>query len=184
MKRRSKFFSLRIRFFQARQGFTFFEMVVIMGVVAIFTGVVQIEFQEMHRKTRITNAAQRALADLRYAQEMAMTYRRQVNFVVDVANNTYTAAWGGGDVLPSSTGYGDLVVDFDDIQDVSMSSGISNTLSFDATGIPAYGGSEFDEELPVFRINDDMYLCVLPSGFTYLNEELYDASGGCGGWGC
>jgi len=184
MKKRHPIFSMKVRFFKARKGFTIFEMVVVMGIVAIFTGVVQLEFTETHRKTRVSNSAMQALADLRYAQEWAMTYRTQVNFSVNVSANTYTATWNGGTVLPSSTGAGDLSVDFDDIDDVSMSSGINNTLSFDETGLPKYGGSDFTNELPVFRINEDIYLCILPSGFSYLNTELYDSSSGCGGFGC
>jgi prepilin-type N-terminal cleavage/methylation domain-containing protein len=184
MKKRQNKATLRIRFFRMRKGFTMFEMVVVMGIVAVFTGVVQIEFDEMHRKTHVSNSATQALADLRYAQEMAMTYRHPVNFIVNVSNNTYTAQWSGtGVTLPSSTQTGDLIVDFDDVQDVSMSMGISSTLSFDEQGHPFYGGASFDDELPVFRINEDIYLCVLPSGFSYLNYELYEG-GGCGGFGC
>lgn len=185
MKKRQNKSALRLRFFKQRKGFTLFEMVVVIGIVGIFSGVVSIEFEQTHRKARISNAAFQALADLRYAQEMAMTYRRQVSFIVNVSNNTYTAEWSGtGETLPSSTQTGDLFVDLDDIQDVSMSMGIGNTLSFDEQGLPFYAGSSFNSELPIFRINQDIYLCVLPSGFSYLNDELYSGSGGCGGFGC
>jgi len=184
MKRRQKNLSMKIRFFKSRKGFSLFELIVVLSIISIFTGVVHLEFEDAHRATRVSNAAFQALADLRYAQEMAMTYRRQVDFVINVTNNTYTAEWSAGGTLESSTKTGTLLVDFDDVQDVSMSTGISSILSFDATGFPLYGGSSFSEELPIFRINADIYLCVLPSGFSYLNDELYDSSSGCGGFGC
>lgn len=181
MKKRQTFFSPGIRFFHSRKGFTFFEVVMVVVIVGVLSGVVRIEYAEANRKARISNATFQALADLRSAQAMAMTYRRQVDFIVDVTNNTYTAEWNTGGTLQSSTQPGDLFVDFDDIPDVSMTLGISSTLSFDAFGHPSLGGASFEDELPVFRINEDVYLLVLPSGYSYINDELTDMSEGCGG---
>lgn len=182
MKKRQNISFFRLRFFTSRKGYTLFELIMVIGIISVFTGVVHLEFEETHRKARVMNAATQALADLRYAQQMAMTQRQPVDFIVDVAGNTYTAERSGA-VLQSATKTGDLYVDFDDINDVDMSMGIGAVLSFDAQGLPTYGGASFEDELPVFRINDDVYLCILPSGFSYLNDELYDGSG-CGGFGC
>lgn len=172
----------RNRRWRDESGFTLIELVVTIMVVSIITGVVSVSVDSVNEDTRISNAVTRALSDLRYAQEMAMTHRRQVNVAISPSGNHYAATWGDtGASLPSPMGGGALSVTFGSGQyhGVSITSGISGTLSFTSTGEPLVNGSRIPDTKgrSAMLFNNRAYISVYRSGLTTIEKTV--GGGGC-----
>ena len=79
LKRASHTFLFGLGFFRQREGFTIVELVVVIMVISVFAGVVGVSVNQANENTRLSNAATRALADVRYAQELALANRRETD---------------------------------------------------------------------------------------------------------
>ncbi len=168
---------------RSRKGFTLIELIVVITAVAFLTGVVGVNVQHTNQQTTIFNAANKALADLRYAEEVAMTTHRRVDFIVNQGANKYEVKYhSDGTYVKSSTSDDDDLI-------VQLGSGISsgvtitssatgNTLSFMEWGEPALNGATFTGERSVARFNSHMHLIIVESGYAYLAEEV--GGSGCG----
>lgn len=151
-----------------------------MFVVSIFAGVVGVSVDEVNKDTRLSNAASRALADIRYAHELAMAHRREVDIYVDTSLDNYVLKWHdtGAYVTSPVTG-DDLVVTFNrgEYADVDItSSGLGGRLSFTALGAPLIGGSTFSSETTVMYLNSKLYLVIYPSGYAALHQIVSGGS--------
>ena len=166
---------------RSKKGFTLIELIVVITAVAVLTGVVGLNVQHTNEKTTLFNAANKALADLRYAEEMAMTTHRRVNFIVSVNENRYMAIYDDDSTYVKSSLTGDdLIVQLGtgEYSNVTItSSSTDNRLSFTGWGEPNLDRSVFNGEKAVARFNTDIYLIIVESGFAYLDEEV-------GGTGC
>ena len=168
---------------RSRRGFTLIELVVVMTAVAVMTGVVGVNMQRTNEKTTLFNAANMALADLRYAEEVAMTEHRRVDFIVNQGANRYEVRYNNdGTCVKSSLTGEDLIVQLG----TGIYSGVTissvGSVSFTEWGEPInINGSSFSGERSVARFNSQIYLIIVESGLAYLNEDL-NASSGCGGF--
>lgn len=178
MKRLFKMKSLR-----SKKGFTLIEIIVVVTAVAVISGVVGVSVKDTNENTILYNAANKALSDLRYAQEVAMTTRREVNFIVNTSTNGYEIRFADtGDYVKDRVFQGqDMVVQLG----TGNSSGVSivssettNQLSFTAWGEPYIGGSNFSSERSVAFFNSTIHLIINESGFSYLGEAV--GGSGCG----
>ena len=167
-----------------REGFSLVELVVVIAVVAILTGAVAVSVDELNGNTRLSNAATRALADIRYASELAMTHRREVDVYVTAGQDRYEIKWHDtGAYVPSPQGGGDLSVTFGsgDYSGITMStSGLGGPLSFDSIGAPLISGGAFGNPTSVMLLNSKVHVVVYPSGFVCM-EQIVGSGGGCGG---
>jgi len=172
---------VRRGFLCSKKGFTLVELIVVMVIVAAFTGAIGISVDSVNRNTRLSNAATRALADVRYAQEMAMTYGREVDVFVTVGSNKYEVKWHDtGAYVPSSLDGSDLIVTFNqgDYSGVTItSSGFAGRLSFTSKGEPWINGSSFGLEKSVMFLNSEIHLVIYPSGYSVLEKTV--GGGGC-----
>jgi prepilin-type N-terminal cleavage/methylation domain-containing protein len=163
------------------KGFTLAELVVVITIVVIFTGVVTVSVNDINDNTRLSNAADRALADIRYAQEMAMTHRREVDVFVNVGADRYEAKWNDdATYLPCPISGNNLIVTFNqgEYESVSItSSGVGTRLSFTATGAPLIDGSSFGGGTSVMLLNSKIQVTIYPSGYTNLSSG---GGAGCG----
>ena len=172
-------------FFRRKDGFTLVEMVVVMGVIAILTGAVGISVQEVNSNTRLSNAASRALSDVRFAQELAMTMGREVDINVQVGADKYDVKYHTGSYVSSPLDGNSLIVAFNTGQysDVTItSSGLGGRLSFNSLGEPFINGAPFSSETSVMFLNSRIHVVIYPSGYSCL-EETVGGGTGCGG-GC
>jgi len=165
-----------------RRGFTLIELIVVIVIMAILTGAVSVTISDINENTRLSNAATRALADVRYACELAMNNRREVNVLVNVGSDTYEVRWhDDGSYVPSGVDGEDLAVTFGsgDYLDVEItSSGLGGRLSFNEIGEPLINGSPFSNETSVLCLNGKVHVMVYPSGYVKLMKTV--GGGGCG----
>ena len=178
---------LQWKFIHQKKGFTLAELVVAITVMGIFTGAITVSVDQANRNTRLSNAATRGLADLRFSQEMAMTHRREVNFTVNIGDESFHAKYNDtGSYLPSSLDGQDLIVQFDDGQytdvEITSSEVTGNRLSFNTMGKPLLNGADLPaDEMSVMFLNNKIHVIIVSSGYAYLAETV--GGGGCGG-GC
>jgi type II secretory pathway pseudopilin PulG len=114
-------------------GFTVIEIVVFILIVGIVGGIVGIQIGNYNANMALDRAARQVLSDVRYAQEMAMSTNRGVDF--NVRTDGYTLTWDDGSALQSTFGKGSVEVNLSE-----LNATISGTdVSFDREGLP--GGS-------------------------------------------
>ena len=170
------------KFLKDRKGYTLIEMVVVIAIIAIFSGLVGVSLDDLNSNTRLSNASSRAMADIRYASELAMAHRREVDIIVSVQSNKYEIKWHDtGAYVPSPIDQEDLIVYFNtgEYQNVSLtSSGLEGPLSFIAFGAPLINGSSFSNQTSIMLINNNMHVVVHPSGYVSLQETINE-NGGC-----
>ena len=173
-------------FIDRKQGFTIIEVIVVLVIVVLLTGVVGVSVNTLNEDTRLSNASTRALAEVRYAQEMAMTHGREVDFVVTPGSDRYEVQWhDNGSYVPSAIDGSDLIVTFNqgEYQGVVMtSSGLGGLLSFTPLGEPLINGSSFSSVKSIMFLNSKIHVTIYPSGYSCL-EEVVGGGAGCGG-GC
>ena len=166
------------------RGFTLVELIVVMTVVAILTGAVGVSVNEINSTTRLSNAATRALSDVRFAQEVAINERRPVQFII--AANKYKVKYNDtGNYVKSPITGENMEVHFNtgDYTGVEITSaGVSGGLSFDIDGRPLAGGGTFTDEKSVMFLNSKIHVIICGGGYSYLGEAT-GGGGGCGG-GC
>ncbi len=166
------------------KGFTLVELIVVIVIITILTGTVSVSFNDINEKTRLSNASTKALADVRYAQELAMSNNREINIYVTPSNETYDIKWQDtGAYVPSATDNGENLTvtfgvgEYKQIDIVSTS--IGNRLSFTALGEPMINGSRFTRSTSVMFLNSTIHLVVYPSGYTCLEEVVGSGCTGC-----
>jgi prepilin-type N-terminal cleavage/methylation domain-containing protein len=165
------------------RGFSLVELVIIIAIIGVLSGVVSVSIGNIDQDSRTSVAAGRALADLRYAQEVAMTTRQAVNFTV--SGNTYSATFRvSGLAVPSSTDRTQpltVTLNSGEARGVVVSSGLGGTIYFDMDGKPmSNAGAELASQTSIMNLNGKQNLVLFNSGYSVINP----VSGACGGCGC
>lgn len=169
------------RIWHGRRGFTLVELIIVITAVAVLTGIIGVSVDEVIRDTRLSNAATRALADVRYAQELAMAHRREVDVYVNTGADLYELKWHDtGTYVSSPIDDEDMIVRFNqgEYVDVGIAlSGLGGRLSFTSDGEPLINGSPFENEVSVMFLNSEVHVVIYPSGYSCLEEAV--GGGGC-----
>jgi len=173
---------LKVRRIVSTAAYTIIEFVIVIAAIGVLTHVATVNIGEAENKTRLVSAAHTALADLRLAQEAAMSQDREVNFVVDAGSNRYYAQFtDDGSYVINAKGE-DLDVTFsdDNYPGVSISGSDSGgSLCFTVVGRPDDGSGRYFYDLMVMTLNDQMTITVFRSGLSVL-EDVDAGGGGCG----
>lgn len=160
------------RLFRDAGGFSLAELIIIIVVMGILAAAVGLTINSVNEDSRISVAANNALSDLRYSQEIAMAERKDVNFTVSAGTNTYSATYQStGLYLKSSQDQSKnmtVTLNSGDTKGVSMSAGYSGSITFDSDGIPYAGATELTAPLTLMTLNGKMSLVLLPSGFAQI----------------
>ncbi len=182
-KQIKKMMSLKYDIINKMEGFTLVELIITLTIIIIMAGVVGVSFNDLNDNVRLSTAANRALADVRYAQELAMSHRRAVDVIVNTGADSYEFKWNDtGDYIASPYDAEDFIVTFNqgDYAGVDIiSTGIGSGFTFSATGLPSIPSGPRS----VMLLNGDVYVSVYESGMTKLEENI-GSGGGCGGGGC
>ena len=170
MKNRDSMFQFRL--FQDDRGFSLAELIVIIVVMGIMAAAAGVAINSVNQNSRISVAANNALSDMRYAQEIAMAERKDVNFTVNTDTNTYSATYTStGTYLKSSQNESanmTVTLNSGDTKGVTMSGGYSGSITFDSDGIPYQGATELTAPLTLMTLNGKMSLVLLSSGFAQI----------------
>ena len=163
-----------------RLGFTLAELIVVMAVTGILLTVVTISVSRIDEDSRLSVAAARALADLRYAQERAMAEQKEVSFSVNQGANQYWATYqeSGQPLLSSLKTPLKVQLNQGDSKGVVITStqvGVGQ-LSFNSDGLPLLNGSALTTQVTVMFLNNKMNIVLFPSGYSVINP----VPGGCG----
>ena len=161
-------------------GFSLAELVIVMVIIGILSGVVSISIGSIDQDSRISVASGKALADLRHAQEIAMTENREVSFCV--SGNTYYATYRStGSYLRSPYNMAQnfsITLNQDDSRGVVISSTQTGTqLYFSADGLPMVNGIPLANQASVMNLNGKQNVVIFPSGYSVINP----VAGACGG---
>jgi prepilin-type N-terminal cleavage/methylation domain-containing protein len=168
-------------------GFTLAELVIVLVVVVILSGAVSVSVKDANQTARLSTAAGRALSDLRYAQEAAMTERRIVQFTV--SGNTYSAKYvDTGLPLKSPmdrTKNLSVTLNTNDglfnTVGVTITSGIAGSINFNVDGRPVTtAGADLPAQTSIMNLNNKQNLVLYNSGYSVINP----IAGACGGCGC
>ena len=170
---------------RSQGGYTLVELIVVMAAILVLSGAVGVQVTNMNENSRLANASSRALADIRYAQELAISQQRTVDVIVTTSANKYEVKWhdtGAPVTIPQNGQNLTVLFNQGDYQGVTMtSSGLGGTLSFNKVGAPTIGGASFNNGRSVMLLNNKYYVSVYSSGYTTVEKTI---GSGCTGCGC
>ena len=164
-----------------QHGFTLIEFIIVMSIVVLLTGGIGISLNQANEDVIQMNTALQALADLRFAQETAMSTNRTVRFIVQPGYNRYYAQFLDGSYLQSPITGDNLDVTFPEGVEIT-SSNVNANLTFEPTGVPMINNDTFGGSVSVMLIDSWKYVVIFSSGYSALDDEETPSSG-CGG-GC
>lgn len=153
-------------------GFTLTELIIVIVLSGILVSMIAMNVNSTNDQIRLNNAAERALADIRYAQEVALAQRREVDVSVNAGADQYAATFqDDGSYLPATIGSGSLITTFNtgEYQGITItSSGLGGTLSFTELGGPEINGIDVVVKTTVMCLNSEVNVYIYPSGFLSL----------------
>ncbi|MBN1550796.1 GspH/FimT family protein [bacterium] len=164
------------------KGFTIIEVIAVIVIIGIMSNFVRIEVSNTAEKAKLYNAAYEMIADIRYAEEVAINEKREVRFVVQTGSERYYAQYvDTGAYLKNARGE-NLDVSFGSIPEYSQinitSSDTGSNLTFMSTGRPNNGSSAFFYDAIVANLNNEIDIYMLGSGLVSFTDS--GESGGCG----
>ncbi len=160
------------------RGFTFVEIIVVILVISVMTGAVGISVQNINSSVRLSNAASKALSDIKALQEIAMNEREDVMVVVNPAADSYSLFVDGQLRETVNFNEGDYIG-----VNISSSS-FSGPLTFTTTGQPEDNDVSYDNEKIFMNLNSGYAIIKVYGTSGLVTVDIADWSGGCGGGGC
>ncbi len=152
-------------FISSEKGFSFLELIVLIvgiGILAL-VGMANLSGSSSLKEKAL---AKKILADVRYAQEMAINYGQLVQFIVETGQNRYSLKWQDNSYLQTPMAEEDFIVDVDDsyFTGVSISStGFdSGILQFNGDGNPLDNGTLLTTATNLLQLNGTTSIQITP----------------------
>lgn len=155
------------------RGFSLIELAVFIAIIGIISYLVIFGFSTSTGIMKEKSLAEKVVSDVRYAQEMALTHRQEVKFVVEPDYNRYSLKWQDDSYLKTPIAEQDFVVDFAtsefkgvDLTSTGFSAGL---LSFNARGQPMNNGTLLSTQTVLMRLNNNTTIKIVPiTGACYI----------------
>jgi len=158
------------------RGFTQVQLIAAIVLLGILSYMALVNFSSSSATIRRVGLAKKMVADVRFAQETAMSFHAPVVITVDVDNDSYAIQWQTGEYLKTPMGGQDFVVnipqsDFVGI-DITSTEFSGGQLTFDATGRPMNAGSPITSATVLAVLDGETAVRVLPETGKCTIEEV------------
>ena len=159
----------------SQEGMTFVEIIMVVAILGILASFAAVEFSDSLTSVQSGTAVEKVASDVRFAQQLALSYGAEVRVHVDLAQNEYSLKWSDGSYVDNPAGGGNFVVRFGqgnysnvEITNVGFANG---RLDFDAGGRPLNSGSDFSGSLGLLTINNKRTIVIAANtGFVSIEE--------------
>ena len=153
-------------FISSEKGFSFLELIVLIVGIGILALVGMANLSDSGSSLKEKALAKKILADVRYAQEMAINDGQLVQFIVETGQNRYSLKWQDNSYLQTPMAEEDFIVDVDDsyFSGVSISSTAFNfgTLQFNGNGNPLDNGTLLTTTTNLLQLNGTTSIQITP----------------------
>lgn len=156
-------FNFRMR---RENGLTFIELILTVVLISILSYIAIAKISGSSEAIKEKTFAKKVINDIRYAQEMALSNRKSVRFIVDPTQNLYSLQWSQGGYLQTPMALEDFIVDVDNGYYTSVS--ITSTeftngiIEFNAEAQPIDNGLPLAVEKTVLVINGSVTIKIVP----------------------
>lgn len=151
---------------KCEKGFSFLELIVLLVGIGILALVGMANLSNSNSSLKEKALAKKIIADVRYAQEMAIHYGLLVQFIVETGQNRYSLKWQDNSYLQTPIAEEDFIVDVDDsyFSGVSISSTgfTSGTLQFNGDGNPLDNGTLMTTAKNLLQLNGSTSIQITP----------------------
>lgn len=151
---------------QKEDGFSFLELIVLIVGVGILAVIGMANLSSSNSNLKEKALAKKIIADVRYAQEMAINYGQLVQVIVETGQNRYSLKWQDNSYLQTPIAEENFIVDVDDgyFSGVSISStGFnSGTLQFNGDGNPLDNGTLLTTAKNLLQLNSSTSIQITP----------------------
>lgn len=153
-----------------QKGFSILELILVMLVAAIIFARVSLDIQQSSQDAKSANVAHALVADLRYAQELAITSSRSITFSITPTN--YNARWSDDNTLIGRAGVTGAAPVNETITDgTTIVNHLGGSLQFDIWGSPSVGGVAISSgsDRQVASVGGIKTIMIVPStGYLYM----------------
>ncbi len=153
-------------FTRSEKGFSFLELIVLITGIGILALIGMANLSDSSGSLKEKALAKKIIADIRYAQEMAINYGQLVQFIVETGQNRYSLKWQDNSYLQTPIAEKDFIVDVDDsyFSGVSISSTgfTSGTLQFNGDGNPLDNGTLLTTAKDLLQLNGATSIQITP----------------------
>ncbi len=160
---------------KGERGITFIEIITTVVLISVLSYIAMAKISGTSDDIKEKTFAKKVINDIHYAQEMALSNRKAVKFIVDPSQNLYSIQWSGGGYLQTPVALENFIVNVNNgyyggvsITSTDFTNGI---IEFNADAQPIDNGTPLSVEKTVLEINSGVSIVVIPgTGRCYIQE--------------
>jgi Tfp pilus assembly protein FimT len=157
-------------------GFSLVELVTIITIVGVISIFAMAKFDQSQTTIQYQTAIRAIAADIRLAQQFAMSEGRGTRVYFDQSYNRYYLTWDDDTYIKKLVGGGDYLIqfgaaEFNSVQ-ITATELSDGRLDFDTSGAPSNKGTAFTGELSVVTLNSAKKLEITANTGFLVFEDL------------
>ena len=158
-----------------QSGFNLVELIVVVVIVGVLSIYAAAKFEVSTSRLQPNTVIKKIAADLRLAQQLALTEGQGTSVYIDQSNNRYYLKWADGNYVEKLVGGGDFIVqlgtgDFHSVY-ITESQLVNGRLDFQTNGRPLNGGLTFSGQLNIVTLNNAPKLLIAANtGFLSIDD--------------